>query len=73
MTPFMANKTIGTDNFKFVLYGDDDTVFFPDNILDLVNGLDHEMPYFMTDCIWFPEKEGRVLLLLQSICGTHGG
>ncbi|KAK9837693.1 hypothetical protein WJX74_003187 [Apatococcus lobatus] len=57
MTPFMANKSIGTDNFKFVLYGDDDTVFFPDNILDLVNGLDHEMPYFMTDCIWFPEKE----------------
>ena len=59
MTPFMANKTIGTNNFKYVLYGDDDTVFFPENVLDLVNGLDHEMPYFMTDCIWFPEKEGN--------------
>ncbi|KAK9864797.1 hypothetical protein WJX84_005872 [Apatococcus fuscideae] len=42
------------NNYKWILYGDDDTVFFIDNVLDLVKDLDHNMPYFISDAIWWP-------------------
>ena len=58
MAPFRANKTLGIDSYKWILYGDDDTVWFPDVILRLVNRLDHDTPYFLTDHIWFPEWKG---------------
>lgn len=54
MAPFIANMTYGMDNYKWILYGDDDTVFFIDNVLDLVKDLDHNMPYFISDAIWWP-------------------
>ena len=41
-----------------MLYGDDDTVFFIDNALDMLEGLDHNMPYFLTDHLWFPDQFG---------------
>lgn len=50
---------MGLNNYKWILYGDDDTVFFPQNVLDLVNSLDHEMPYYLTDHLWFPEWKGE--------------
>ncbi|KAK9799721.1 hypothetical protein WJX73_004054 [Symbiochloris irregularis] len=59
LTPFRANRTVGLDNYTWILYGDDDTIWFPDNVLRLVNGLDHDTPYFLTDHIWFPEWKGR--------------
>lgn len=54
MAPFIANMTYGMENYKWILYGDDDTVFFIDNVLDLVKDLDHNMPYFISDAIWWP-------------------
>ena len=42
-----------------MLYGDDDTVFFIDNALDMLEGLDHNMPYFLTDHLWFPDQYGE--------------
>ena len=58
LAPFRANKTLGIDSYRWILYGDDDTVWFPDVILKLVNRMDHETPYFLTDHIWFPEWKG---------------
>ena len=52
--PFIANKTLPVDSWKWMLYGDDDTVFFMDNVLKLLNELDHNVPYFISDCIWWP-------------------
>lgn len=60
LAPFRANKTIGLENYRWILYGDDDTVWFPDNVLRLVNGLDHNMPYLLSDHMWFPEWKGGV-------------
>ena len=68
LAPFRANKTVGLDNFKWILYGDDDTVFFPQNVLDLVNGLDHNMPYYLTDHLWFPEWKGAAPLAADVAC-----
>ncbi len=31
-----------------MLYGDDDTMFFVEGVLDLVKDLDPDMPYFVT-------------------------
>ena len=59
VTPFLAAHLQGYDNFKWMLYGDDDTVFFIDNALDMLEGLDHNMPYFLTDHLWFPDQYGE--------------
>lgn len=34
----------GSNSYKWILYGDDDTVFMVDNVLALLNSLDHEHP-----------------------------
>lgn len=54
MAPFIANNTAGIDSYKWILFGDDDTVFFVDNALRMLETLDHTMPYILSDHIWFP-------------------
>ena len=56
MTPFLANKSIGVNNYKWMLVGEDDTVFFVENALRMLGHLDHNLPYFLTDNIQFPQK-----------------
>lgn len=53
MAPFLANQSSGADSYKWMLYGDDDTVFYVDNVVRMLAPLDHTMPYFITDHIWF--------------------
>lgn len=53
MAPFLANQSSGLDSYKWMLYGDDDTVFYLDNVLRMLEPLDPAMPYFITDHIWF--------------------
>ena len=36
------------DSYKWLLYGDDDTMFFIDGVLALVQNLDADVPYFIT-------------------------
>ncbi|KAK9816501.1 hypothetical protein WJX72_001161 [[Myrmecia] bisecta] len=55
MVPFVANFTFGANSYKWMLYGDDDTVFFIDNILAVLNTMDHTVPYLISDALWFPE------------------
>ena len=54
ITPFLANKTAGIDSYKWMLFGDDDTTFFVDNALRLLETLDHTIPYILSDHMWFP-------------------
>ena len=53
-----ANATIGSHRFKWLLYGDDDTLYAIENVLAMVNRFDHRKPYFLADSIWFPEWDG---------------
>ena len=75
VTPFLAAHLRGYDNFKWMLYGDDDTVFFVDNALDMLEELDHNMPYFLTDHLWFPDQFGESHLAVHNshscICTHH--
>ncbi len=65
MAPFIANNTAGIDSYKWILFGDDDTVFYVDNALRMLETLDHTMPYILSDHIWFPtDLKGMSHLLL---------
>ena len=68
VTPFLAAHLHGYNNFKWMLYGDDDTVFFIDNALDMLEGLDHNMPYFLTDHLWFPDQFGNSPSPAMHVC-----
>ena len=61
MTPFLANQSLGVDSYKWILFGEDDTVFFVENALKLLGHLDPDLPYFLTDNIHYPQKhiDGR--------------
>ena len=56
MTPFLANRSIGVNSYKWLLLGEDDTVFFVDNAMKLLQHLDHNVPYFLTDNIQYPQQ-----------------
>ena len=45
--PFLAHEHFG-ETYKWLLYGDDDTVWFVDGVLDLLSNLDPNTPYFIT-------------------------
>ena len=48
-----------------MLYGDDDTVFYVNNVMRMLEGLDHTLPYFITDHIWFLRS------LTEGVCKAH--
>lgn len=58
IAPFLANATLGSDSFSWILYGDDDTFFNVDAALRMVNALNHTQPYLLTDNVWFPAADG---------------
>ena len=48
------------DTYKWMLYGDDDTLFFVDAVLDLLQPFDPELPYAISDNIWFEANSALV-------------
>ena len=58
-------QTLG-DTYKWMLYGDDDTLFFVDTVLDLLQPFDPELPYAISDNIWFEANSALVSGLLFS-------
>ena len=52
-------QTLG-DTYKWMLYGDDDTLFFVDTVLDLLQPFDPELPYAISDNIWFEANSALV-------------
>ena len=42
-----------------MLYGDDDTLFFVDAVLDLLLPFDPELPYAISDNIWFEANSAQ--------------
>lgn len=54
LVPFLAHAHFG-DSYKWLLYMDDDTVFFPGALLRLLPDFDPDIPYFLTDHLWYQE------------------
>lgn len=69
IAPFLAAKEMGLESFKWVLYGDDDTVFFIDGALDALENLDYNMPYLLSDDVWFVEDDGETFNVLSPCLG----
>ncbi|DBA89858.1 TPA: hypothetical protein ACH3X2_004716 [Trebouxia sp. C0005] len=59
-TPWLAHAAVNGSGYKWMLYGDDDTVWFVGGVLDLLKDLDPDMPYVITDNLWWSDVEGTV-------------
>ncbi|GLC47874.1 hypothetical protein PLESTB_000035100 [Pleodorina starrii] len=52
MAPFLAHEHFG-ESYKWMLYGDDDTVFYMPAVKRLLAHLDPELPIALSDNLWF--------------------
>lgn len=50
LVPYLAHASFG-DTYKWLLYGDDDTVWFMESVMKLLQDFDPNLPYFITG--WF--------------------
>lgn len=57
LVPFLAHRHFG-GGYKWMLYMDDDTVFFPGALLRLLSSFDSGLPYFITDHLWYANSTG---------------
>lgn len=55
LTPFLAHQMYA-GNYSWLLYGDDDTVFFIDSVSELLQDFDPSLPYLITDHYWWADK-----------------
>ncbi|KAL3156131.1 hypothetical protein ABBQ32_012426 [Trebouxia sp. C0010 RCD-2024] len=58
LTPFLAHEAFNGD-YKWILYGDDDTFFFVDGVLELLQDFDPSLPYFITDHYWWGDEKNE--------------
>ena len=68
LAPFLANKTVAPHSYKWILYGDDDTFWFIDNVLTHLDQLDPNMPYLLSDNIWMKERGSGDCSAEESSC-----
>jgi hypothetical protein len=47
------------DTYKWLFYGDDDTIFSLDAAINIASKLDHNMPYFLTDHLWWTSRDNN--------------
>ncbi|GIL79838.1 hypothetical protein Vretimale_12458 [Volvox reticuliferus] len=52
MAPFLAHQYFG-ESYKWMLYGDDDTLFYMPAVKRLLAHLDPELPIAISDNLWF--------------------
>ena len=51
LAPLLAHKALAGE-YKWILYGDDDTIWFLNGVVQLLQNLDPSMPYIVTgDCL----------------------
>lgn len=58
LVPYLAHDSFG-DSYKWLLYGDDDTVWFMESVIKLLEDFDSDLPYFITDHMWWASSPGR--------------
>lgn len=53
MAPFVAHQLLKREgvDYKWMLYGDDDTMWFMSAVLDLLRDYDSELPYFISGAV----------------------
>ncbi|BDA41187.1 hypothetical protein COCOBI_01-8420 [Coccomyxa sp. Obi] len=59
LAPFLAHQALNSSGYKWMLFGGADTVFFPEAVLQALEGFDPQIPYIITDNLWWEGKHGR--------------
>ena len=44
----LAHKTLAPGSYKWMLFGDDDTIFFVNSVLEFLQDFDPDLPYFIS-------------------------
>lgn len=55
LTPFLAHEAY-EGQYSWMLYGDDDTLFFIDSVSELLQDFDPSLPYVITDHYWWADE-----------------
>ncbi|KAG2501555.1 hypothetical protein HYH03_000062 [Edaphochlamys debaryana] len=55
MAPFLAHEAYG-ETYKWLLYGDDDTIFYMPAVKHLLAHLDPELPFAISDNLWYRSR-----------------
>ncbi|KAL0923559.1 hypothetical protein M5K25_007621 [Dendrobium thyrsiflorum] len=61
---------LGLDNVRWFVMGDDDTVFFPDNLVRVLNKFDHRQPYYIGS---YSESHLQNIIFSYSMAYGGGG
>ena len=48
LAPVLAHKALAPGSFKWMLFGDDDTIFFVNSVLEFLQDFDPDLPYFIS-------------------------
>ncbi|EFJ48850.1 hypothetical protein VOLCADRAFT_90525 [Volvox carteri f. nagariensis] len=70
VAPFAAHRQFG-DKYKWMLYGDDDTVFFMPGVRKLVAQFDHNLPIALSDNLWHDSSHPRLEAVRCLPCGFN--
>ena len=68
LVPYLAHASFG-DSYKWLLYGDDDTVWFMESVMKLLQDFDPDLPYFITGG-FFPVSPALTCYGLDTRCFT---
>ncbi|KAG2454903.1 hypothetical protein HYH02_000733 [Chlamydomonas schloesseri] len=68
VAPFAAHRHYG-DSYKWMLYGDDDTVFFLPGVRKLLARFDPEQPLALSDNLWHDSRHPRLEAVRCLPCG----
>lgn len=61
IVPFLAHEWLASTagSYKWMLYGDDDTVWFLPGVMKVVEGLDPELPWLLTGTLCCTAMGGK--------------
>ena len=67
MAPFVAHQLLKKEGveYKWMLYGDDDTMWFMSAVLDLLRDYDSELPYFISGAVSVQSMPGISYIMQQ--------
>ncbi|GFR41913.1 hypothetical protein Agub_g2705 [Astrephomene gubernaculifera] len=70
MAPFAAHRHFG-NTYKWMLYGDDDTLFFMRGVQQLLSNFDPELPLALSDNLWYETGHPRLESFRCLPCGFN--
>jgi hypothetical protein len=58
MKSLFSVQALNGSSYKWLLFGGADTVFFPEAVLQMLEDFDPQVPYIITDNLWWGGQHG---------------